>query len=595
MAPPNASVPATPRVRVWGELLLILHLAFLTGLVVAARVDSQASILPVDHGRELYCFSRVAAGEVPYRDFQWVYSPLMLYFYGGMLRLFGENLLVVRSAFLGLHVLAAAFAFLGARRAWGTAAGHAIALLVLLWGTPPHSYSHMALGVAVAAGMWGVSRAFEPGAPPRAALATIFLAGAVAGLAKWSSGVAWIFSAGLALLLRVLLLSPAGEERRRRVRELCFAAGGGLAVIVAGHAVLLAGLPASRLATYRTMVLHPSAEDAAVVTDLVRLPALAFDRSLSWGDALRSLRSPLVVLPFLLLVAATAGAVWALVRARQGRPWDAAAVRLLGLWSLALLMSHEFLARGSTYSLCYLGLVPLLFLLAALLERQAATWRRTVAPTPATAAATSEGRAADAERRPGLRRCALVGTAAWLLLSTAWVVSLAASATTRDPGARLFVARGGGVWIGSARMREELEAVAGCLERITKPDEPVAVLPCDLLVSFLAGRRSPFYVSNVGWYYHLDERAEEEMIAQLEAGPVRCVVLTNNAVAPSTLWGQLGHTHLRKLAAHVREHYDPVAYFGFDAWGLHNLNWTERKQSIVYWRKNLPKPSDLPR
>jgi hypothetical protein len=62
--------------------LLGLTLTGLTGLfLLLPGVQSQPFIATGDHGRDLYAAAAILQGEVPYRDFWWVYGPLMPYYY----------------------------------------------------------------------------------------------------------------------------------------------------------------------------------------------------------------------------------------------------------------------------------------------------------------------------------------------------------------------------------------------------------------------------------------------------------------------------------------------------------------------------------
>ncbi|MEW6102614.1 MAG: hypothetical protein AB1630_02150 [bacterium] len=49
-----------------------------------------------DHGRDLYYFLKVKEGQMPYRDFVWLYGPLMLYYYDAFYKLLGINILSVK-------------------------------------------------------------------------------------------------------------------------------------------------------------------------------------------------------------------------------------------------------------------------------------------------------------------------------------------------------------------------------------------------------------------------------------------------------------------------------------------------------------------
>ena len=72
------------------------------GFVLFQSIDFVTWLAPGDHGRDYYAFERVYEGDVPYRDFWWVYGPLMLYYYGLFFKFIG---VFIPSIILGQHVI----------------------------------------------------------------------------------------------------------------------------------------------------------------------------------------------------------------------------------------------------------------------------------------------------------------------------------------------------------------------------------------------------------------------------------------------------------------------------------------------------------
>lgn len=69
-----------------------------------------------DHGRDLYAFVQATHGAVPYRDYWWVYGPLMPYYYALFLKIFG---VAIPSVLVGkglLTVLSGVFVFFALSR-----------------------------------------------------------------------------------------------------------------------------------------------------------------------------------------------------------------------------------------------------------------------------------------------------------------------------------------------------------------------------------------------------------------------------------------------------------------------------------------------
>jgi len=67
-----------------------------------------------DHGRDLYAFDAVTHGKLPYKDFWWVYGPLMPYYYGLFFKIFGVHITSVLLGRALLVVACSAFFYLSA-------------------------------------------------------------------------------------------------------------------------------------------------------------------------------------------------------------------------------------------------------------------------------------------------------------------------------------------------------------------------------------------------------------------------------------------------------------------------------------------------
>ncbi len=83
--------------------LIFLLLTLATGAVLLFIVSNCQSLLAQgDHGRDLYAFKKAMDGAVTYKDYWWPYGPLMPYYYGLFLKLFGIS---IKSILIGRAVL----------------------------------------------------------------------------------------------------------------------------------------------------------------------------------------------------------------------------------------------------------------------------------------------------------------------------------------------------------------------------------------------------------------------------------------------------------------------------------------------------------
>ena len=70
----------------------VFFLTLLTaGVILYPTINYQPWLASGDHGRDLYCFKATLDGAVPYRDYWWVYGPIMPYYYAVFLKFFGRG------------------------------------------------------------------------------------------------------------------------------------------------------------------------------------------------------------------------------------------------------------------------------------------------------------------------------------------------------------------------------------------------------------------------------------------------------------------------------------------------------------------------
>ena len=82
---------------------LVLLAVLAVGIIITFPYSNfQDYLSQGDHGRDLYAAQAVYRGELPYKDFWWVYGPLMPYYYGLFFKIFGTQ---VSSMILGKLIL----------------------------------------------------------------------------------------------------------------------------------------------------------------------------------------------------------------------------------------------------------------------------------------------------------------------------------------------------------------------------------------------------------------------------------------------------------------------------------------------------------
>src|ERR1700733_9505742 len=82
---------------------IFLLLTILTTIIfVWPELNFQDVLAQGDHGRDLYAFEAVFKNQLPYKDFWWVYGPIMPYYYGLFYKIFGLH---ITSILLGRALL----------------------------------------------------------------------------------------------------------------------------------------------------------------------------------------------------------------------------------------------------------------------------------------------------------------------------------------------------------------------------------------------------------------------------------------------------------------------------------------------------------
>ena len=84
------------------SILYLLLMAVVGIIILLPSLDYQPLLSQGDHGRDLYCFEKSSQGQMAYRDYWWVYGPLMPCYYGFLYKLYGVSML---TALLGKSLL----------------------------------------------------------------------------------------------------------------------------------------------------------------------------------------------------------------------------------------------------------------------------------------------------------------------------------------------------------------------------------------------------------------------------------------------------------------------------------------------------------
>lgn len=462
-------------------------------LVLGALVSGVTAlhgVQPNDEGLMLRAATRIADGQVPYRDFWWFYPPGQPYLLGGLHELFGPTLLAWRVVRVLADTTVAALVFALARRGGGRGrlapAAWAVAILAMAYPSGPHPFP-IALAFAL-----GALLAFES----RPALAGVL----VGACAAWRIEFAVFAAAG------ILLARPAGAVR------FAAAAAGTTALLYAPVVALAGPRPAWNL-----LVDYPLTD----FRDYQTLPfPLAYHGPLntsSPGGFLRDSAEPLMLfyLP-LALVIGLAGAAVGLLRDAQVQRRLAPHVVAAGV--LAVGMLAYLLVRADLFHTA-----PLAVLVAVL-----AAWA--LGEPPRSVTAPGDVPVAPRPRRRGL---ALVPVAlAGLALAYAAAEGLDRRwLALREDTVALKLPAADGVRV-PPRQARELERVVAAVRRTVPHGQPiyVATRRGDLVTSgypllyVLADRRNPTRYDIPAPGVVTSAPVQREIVADLERTRTQLVV-----------------------------------------------------------------------
>lgn len=258
------------RIRPWGEVLAVGGLLLLVMLGYLFKLKSVV-FSDMDEGTYLYAGKLVSEGMVPYRDFFLAHPPLIVLLAGGWIRVFGDDVMAARAAYIILVLAGAAPLYLITRSI--TRSRAASLLSIAVYTTGMLFLANMGRTVRLeplmnaflipAFALW----LLRPNSPRARGLAGVLVGLAV--LVKLVAGLPVIF-----LLLGELLWGK--RDRRLLMGWAATIAGGAVVLVPAG--LWLLSLPDFFEGVVRLQMDRPSigwaAKLAYVRQDFLRYPAI---------------------------------------------------------------------------------------------------------------------------------------------------------------------------------------------------------------------------------------------------------------------------------------------------------------------------------
>jgi hypothetical protein len=312
-----------------------------------------------DEGIALTAAMRVEAGQVPHRDFYFIYGPAEIYVLAGLFKVFGQSLLVERLLDLTLKALIVTAAYYAASRYSSRWMAAYISIVVGLWlfGLSVFGYATTPISFLNIAGSLTILGIFAGQVSKQKLMAAGAISGAAA-LFRYDTGIALLGIHTLSMAVAVVLRWQGSGNRLR--------------VFIS---IFLPYLLGFALVTMPAAIYYGSvAPFSALVHDVILFPAKYYHnaRHLPFpGLTLKSLENIGIYLPIAVVVTS----VYALIKLRKRAntrivPWPEWYGFLVTFTCLLAVMYLKGLIRASNLQM-YLAIVPSLLVLAMLLQLQA--------------------------------------------------------------------------------------------------------------------------------------------------------------------------------------------------------------------------------
>ena len=526
------------------KAFFVLTIAMVVGLNIL-HFNYQEQMSQGDHGRDLYAFAQVLHGQMPYKDFWWVYGPLMPYYYGVFNLLFGVHISSILLAKVVLNIICGIFFYLTCT----TFTRPALAFFITTWFMQAKqdfffTYNHLG-GAALSLVIIYYVFAYIEKSSPRflwIALISAFLF----ILVKINFGLAAI----AVTLLSVWLIDRTYGRPFTPAKKKWYIAGIAILPLAALliYGVLLSGLSFHEI---RQCMPYFGDDQPHHVTPWL---AIVYYLQQHW---LTFVHSPWHFLIGMVLHTAT-GAVIYLVFTKKlpAKQQQDLFLRLGVVGIFFLFYFQEFLVSGVWYRTFWSQ--PFVMLFHGLLLA-------TVLPIA----------------HHLLRWAAVMYL--WGIMSLSFMGQCMTIHAQRIPPRFLSMPQGQ-IYVGNEG--DWIETVATITEYLNtnlKKDELFFALPYDCIYYYLTGKPSP--TRQLIFFEHIKIPTEQEMsiIRELENKRVNYVLMSNRMASSETGMGILGKTYCPLIYSYITSNFTPVARQGGN-WQK-EPGWGDNHGVIIFKRK----------
>lgn len=494
-----------------------------TGLVLYRPFCTfQLHLAQGDHGNNLYVFRRTMQGAVPYRDYWWVYGPLMPYFYAAWFAALGVTIRTILIAYHFLEVLSGFFFYAAFKQAFPRYLAFTAAVYYWICVSPfEHTYNHVGAVLMSVGALYALLAYWRTGRVAGLYGGLLFLF--IASLIKLNMGLALLLAYVTCVVLidriKEELPAPQGPVAADKKR---FYAAAVLAFLAVGavYYAFLHGLPDYVI---KQSLLSPETDPNRTTVwldlktfvnyhreSLVRMGVTTF-HPLWWvlfGYTL-----------FLILAKRISAGLW-----RIFKHWT------LILAVLSAFALHEFWLSGVAYRIYWISAFQIfwMWLVMGIALLHMPRWGRVL--TCALLLSATLGMHATRIFQVGIFQLDFPLQRAQITTSNSQL------------------------WL------KTVTQVTEFLKANLREDETFLALPSEQLYYFLTDKNAPTRQTEFG--VQLVPQQEDEMIQAMEKGRVKYVLISNHFKNPETGMGAFGFTYGERVADYIAKHYVPVAVGG---------------------------------
>jgi len=501
---------------------IFLLLSLIIGIAILFPFhDFQLHLAQGDHGRDLYAFAATMDGAQPYRDYWWVYGPLMPYYYSLFLILFGINIHSILLGYLLLGLLSGLLVYLTLSLFTRPLLALSGAVWFWVFNSPfEHTYNH-AGGILVLLGIVYFTFSYIKN-PKNIYLYLGLLGTLILSLIKVNFGLATFLS----FIISIALIDMFRNHTQKK--KFYFFACLAVPSLIAGiYLFLVRGLPVYVIRQCfpyfsKDHPFHSTIWDSLVIY----FQRIIYVLGTHWAH------NVLLVITLVSLVC--------LFFHIKNNKIDHPTRRnfyfcLLTILIFAAFNLHEFLISGVPYRAFWIKpfeiLIPFLIIGIA---------------------------AKDLNWKWLIPLCIIIMVSAFSRHN----VRIVFANQLKSPHRYISLERGKIYTVNSPQWLSTVKYTVKYLNKNLKKDETFLALVDDPLYYFLTGKDSPTRVLAIGNHLNIHKNQELEIIQALEEKNVRYVLLSNRHNSDDPSMGRFGQTYCPTLYNYILKNYRSVFMVG---------------------------------